>query len=342
MSFKLKTAKKASKPNHSMTIDTKFNELVAQHDSQRQNQFLMDTLPILAQYGDHWKPQSSGPWTMTVCASAAPLPPVARPGAQHRITDYVRETVCQDRSLLHDQFMTIVDPTYLETVRPVPLRDEQCGLWCPDCDEPRVELEGMMVCRQCATSEFALTAADRPCYKEKQNQESLAAYTYKRQNHLNEWLAGVQGKQTGAIPAPILARIREEVQKYREADLASWTTEQMRTLLKKLNMSKYYEHAPFLLCQVTGRAPVIISREKEEAIRFRFDQLQEPFLLICPDSRNFLSYRFVLRKLCELEDLPHLAQTFALPRSKTKLDEYNRVWRALCDLLHWPFTLTIR
>ena len=90
----------------------------------------------------------------------------------------------------------------------------------------------------------------------------------------------------------------------------------MKGVLKKLNLNRYYEHMSHIISKLSGLPPPCISREKEEMLRKRFRQIQIPFERNCPKGRvNFLSYSYILHKLCLLEELDSFVKYFPLLKS---------------------------
>lgn len=337
--FKQKTCKRRHETPEPVTIESKHKEIVQQISIQDENQYLMDTAPILTQYYQEKENPVSSLIVRKKDHTGPSVLDYLKPKAE--VQQPQKPTI--NRNQLYNWYMTITDPSFLPTSKPTPLSDQQNDSWCNECQTATMQLDGMVVCPKCGSSQYALISADRPCFKEKQGQETMTSYTYKRINHFNEWISAFQAKETTVIPAEVLEKIHAELRKCKWKDLSTLTAADMRGILKKLKYNKYYEHIPHILCKVSGKQAPVISREKEEALRSRFEELQEPYQRHCPDSRNFLSYRFVLRKLFELEGLPQSqSEEFALPRSKKKIDEYNHIWELLCRDLGWPFILTVR
>lgn len=211
---------------------------------------------------------------------------------------------------------------------------------CLKCHVELTQLqhEGITLCPSCGDSEYSLIHTDRPCFKEKQQQEALSSYTYKRINHFNEWLAEFQAKESTVVPSDTLAMIHAELKKNRLTDPDLLQATDMRIILKKLKLNKFYEHIPYIMTKLTGKAAPIITKDTEEQLRNMFRQLQAPFERHCPEGRsNFLSYRYVLRKLFEILEMDDYAHQFMLPKSKQKIVEYDSVWKKICHDLGWPF-----
>ena len=102
-----------------------------------------------------------------------------------------------------------------------------------------------------------------------------------------------QGKESTDIPENVYDKILVELKKIRLFDLSKIKVEDMRKILKKLGLNRYYEHIPHILTKIGIPAP-IMTREVEEKLRQMFKDIQEPFSIYCPRRRkNFLSYSYI-------------------------------------------------
>ena len=116
----------------------------------------------------------------------------------------------------------------------------------------------------------------------------------------------------------------------------------MKKILKKLSLSKYYEHIQHIINRVSGIPPPKMTREVEEKFRKMFKEAQEPFQLYCPkDRKNFLSYSYTLHKFCQLLGLNDFLPCFPLLKSRDKLKEQDYLWKKICNHLGWEFVPSI-
>ena len=112
----------------------------------------------------------------------------------------------------------------------------------------------------------------------------------------------------------------------------------MRSILKKLNLNKYYEHTIHIINRLNGLPPPVMDRQTEEKLRAMFKEIQMPFLKHCPkDRKNFLSYSYVLYKFVELLGLDEYKKCFQLLKSRTKLYQQDKIWQQICKELKWQF-----
>ena len=77
--------------------------------------------------------------------------------------------------------------------------------------------------------------------------------------------------------------------------------------------NKYYEHIPHILNKLNGLPIPHFEPELEEKLRTMFKMIQSPFLRHAPSERkNFLSYSYVLHKMCQLLGKDEYLQNFSL------------------------------
>jgi len=169
-------------------------------------------------------------------------------------------------------------------------------------------------------------------------------FTYKRANHFQEWLNTAMAKQTCEVPESVLAKVMETL--YRERITPAQTTvRKVREALKQCGLRKWYDQSTFITCKLTNRAPPRMTPDVENRLRQLFQQLQEPFEKCrdetAPTRKNFMSYSYVLYKLCELEGLDEFKACFTLLKGRDKLHKQDQVWKAICDQLNWTFIPSI-
>ena len=111
-----------------------------------------------------------------------------------------------------------------------------------------------------------------------------------------------------------------------------------KTILKKLDLTNYYEHTAHIISKLSGLPPPTISRDTEEKLRHMFRQIQAPFLKHCPNYRiNFLSYSYVLHKFFQLLDLDDFIKYFPLLKNREKLRQQDKIWKKICKELEWKY-----
>ncbi|WP_341247199.1 hypothetical protein [Nereida ignava] len=166
----------------------------------------------------------------------------------------------------------------------------------------------------------------------------VAAFTYKRVNHFKDWMLQLNGQEARIVPNEIVEQVRNEMKKNR---LKSVTPTQMRNILKRIKQPKYYENCN-QLCNFVNETPLPkLSARQQHDLEALFSQIQRPFEIerarVCPERKNFLSYAYVLHKLCELLNWTVFLPRLQLLKSKTKVEEQDKIWRGICRRLDWEF-----
>jgi len=222
---------------------------------------------------------------------------------------------------------------------------EQKDVLAEHCDACNLAMEensedGVLVCPQCGSEEYMMVVSDFPSFRDPPKERNN--YAYKKINHLNEILNQFQAKESTIIPDEVMNEVVCEVKKRRIMNIAEMTEKDIREILKKINRSKYYEHATHILSRLNGNPPPTITPEIEEKIRTMFQEIQAPFLLYCPDDRtNFLSYSYILYKFFELLELDEYKAYFPLLKSRDRLISHDFIWKQICDYLKWDYISSV-
>ena len=195
---------------------------------------------------------------------------------------------------------------------------------------------GVLICPNCGLMENIIVDSDKPSFKDPPKE--MTSFCYKRINHLNEFLAQFQAKETTDIPEDVYNEILMEIKKERITNMAQINPDKMRILLKRIKKNDYYEHIPYIINQLNGLPAPVIAPEIEEIIRGMFKAIQIPFEKYCPQERkNFLSYNYVMYKFFELLELDEYLTCFQLLKSRTKLHQQDLIWKDICADLNWEF-----
>ena len=211
---------------------------------------------------------------------------------------------------------------------------------CPVCNSEMLFNETFLDCPDCGYRDCILVDSEKPSYKDPPREMSY--YAYKKINHLNEWLAQFQAKETTEISQAILDQIRAELRKERITDMSKVKPSKLKEIIKKLKLNRCYDHVAHILNRLNGISAPVLSREIEEKLRFMFKEIQYSFVKHCPKKRsNFLSYSFVLYKFCELLELDEYLPCFPLLKSREKLYMQDKIWQKICDDMGWEFIRTV-
>lgn len=219
-----------------------------------------------------------------------------------------------------------------------------CTDVCNNCgasDLVTIVNDGCLYCSKCHSIEYVVVDHEKPSYRDPPKEVSF--YSYKRDNHLNEWLCQIQGKETTEIPEDVYCMIMDEIKKQRIVNMANVTHKKIREILSKLEISKY-EHVPHIVSRLTGKPMKQMPSDLEDKLRNMFKQMQTPYVKHAPkDRKNFLSYSYIIRKMLELLGQEKYIETFSISihKSKEKVYEHDVVWRKICKDLNWKYYATI-
>ena len=268
---------------------------------------------------------------------------VSTPGNQNTFLKYLHASLPSESATSKKElFESYASRMKLNTVQPAESDKPDSAEHCHACNVAREELtsEGILVCPTCGSEEHMLVVSDFPSFRDPPKDRNN--YAYKKINHLNEILNQFQAKESTIIPSEVMDEVVCEIKKRRIQNIAELTEKDMREILKKLNRSKFYEHATHILSRLNGNPPPTITPEIEEKIRAMFQEIQAPFLVYCPDDRtNFLSYSYILYKFFELLELDEYKVYFPLLKSRDRLIAHDEIWKKICDYLKWEFIQSV-
>jgi len=259
------------------------------------------------------------------------------------LMDY--EDDSQDKFNLLNQYLSKVDKETVNKGNKKRNKFDNISKLCEKCkDEMILDLHnGLLVCRICGESQTILVESDIPNYKEECN-DTKTYVAYKTMNHFNEWLNKIQGKEVIELGEELCEKIKKEINKYNLKDNPQNITPQnMREILRKLGLNKYYDNIPYIIFKTTGKEPPQIPREKEEKLRQMFREIQEPFKIYkVKNRRNLISYPYIIYKLCELIELDYLLPFITLLKSDDKIKDMDIIiWKKICNHLNWEFIPSI-
>ena len=242
------------------------------------------------------------------------------------------------RDSLLEQYLQRMDPHHnrpsMNTMNDLSFICDACG------EDMKISINDATVsCPECGFHKLILMDSDKPSYKDPPREVSY--YAYKRINHFNEWLAQFQAKESTEIPEEVFENIQGQIKKER-IQPSSLNRSKIREILKKLKYNSYYEHVPHILSRLNGHTAPVMDRETEEKLRYLFKEIQPSFQKHCPaDRSNFLSYSYVLYKLCELLELDDFLHCFPLLKNRDKLYAQDKIWEKICKDLQWEFIRSI-
>ena len=215
---------------------------------------------------------------------------------------------------------------------------------CHNCDESmeRILHDDQYVCFNCG---FVINvfpqAADAITNNISNIENENQLICYKKINHFNDWLDQLQARGTN-IPEEVFTTILLQLKKLQIDNFKKLDYDTMRNILKRLKLSKYYEQIPIIINKLNNEPTVVIDIETENKLKEMFKLIQSPFYQVKPKSRrNFLSYSYVLHKLCQLLHREDLVNCFPLLKSREKLIVQEQIWKSMVEILEWEFIPSI-
>ena len=263
--------------------------------------------------------------------------PIAHPSYSQSSKSHGHKEETLGRDQLLDQYLQRMDPHYNRPSHAL----NDTSFQCDGCGEDmKVSVNDATIsCPECGFHKLILMDSDKPSYKDPPREVSY--YAYKRINHFNEWLAQFQAKESTEIPEEVFEAILNQIKKER-LQASSLNRTKIREILKKLKFNSYYEHVPHILSRLNGHTAPVMDRETEEKLRYLFKEIQPSFQKHCPaDRSNFLSYSYVLYKLCELLELDRFLHCFPLLKNRDKLYAQDKIWEKICKDLQCEFYRSI-
>jgi len=262
------------------------------------------------------------------------------------ISDYFKQTIAPTtvkekkvtKKELLDQYLEITKSEFVSKEKGNNFN------FCKSCDKEMVlkKQHGIFICTYCGLTYNLPVDAETNKSNNVIVAEQPKYSIYQRKNHFREWLNQIQAKESTDIPNEVFDTIIVELNKLHFTNLAELNPTIIRKILKKVNMSKYYENAFHIIYRLNGLQPPTFSRETEEKLIFYFKQIEEPFKLYKKKNRkNILRYSYILFKLCELLELDDFLHCFKLLKNRNKLMEQDAIWQLICGHLGWEFIPSI-
>lgn len=248
-----------------------------------------------------------------------------------------------NRDKMLERYLSVIEPTAITSgIMPGSGIEPGWGC-CPACEIEMTfyQNEALLGCPKCGYEDFILIDSEKPSYKDPPRE--ITYFAYKKINHFNEWLAQFQAKENTDIPNDIVNSILAELKKERINDPKKVKKEKILEILRKLKLSKMYDHIQQIKNRIQQQMTMLVlSREMEEKLQFMFKEIQPAFIKYCPRGRsNFLSYPYVLYKLCQLLEMDEFLPCFQLLKSREKLYQQDQVWQKICKEMGWQFIKSI-
>lgn len=266
----------------------------------------------------------------------------AKPKARQKASE-IDSSEGLNRDKMLEKYLAVVEPSAIKGgIMPGSGIEPGWGS-CPSCDVEMTfyQNEALLGCPRCGHEEFILVDSEKPSYKDPPRE--ITYFAYKKINHFNEWLAQFQAKENTDIPQDIIESVMRELKKERISDPKKVKKDKIREVLQKLRFSKMYDHVQQIKNRIQQQMTMLtLSKEMEEKLQHMFKEIQPAFIKYCPANRsNFLSYPYVLYKLCQLLEMDEFLPCFQLLKSREKLYQQDQVWQKICQEMRWQFIRSI-
>jgi hypothetical protein len=190
-------------------------------------------------------------------------------------------------------------------------------------------------CTVCGITPDQVIYCDQANFKEIVQEKPQ--FTYDRRHHFKELINQIQGKESTVIPQNIIDQVLMELKKHR-IPTNETTKADIRKILKKCSLSKYYEHSAIILSIINPAGIITFTHEIETLLFKMFETIQEPFSIFCPDKRsNLINYNYIFYKFCQILMLEKLGidynSHFTLLKCPIKLADHERIWKKIIQYI---------
>ena len=166
-------------------------------------------------------------------------------------------------------------------------------------------------------------------------------FQYLKSGHLLSLLKRFQGKEQTTVPRDVINRVVLRLHEYKY-DLSKIGYKEMKFVLRRLVLARYYEHVWQLLYIVTGRKPWQFTAQEEIEFQVVFDVLEQVYPLFKPpESENFIFYWYFIKKTAQLLGQPEqVVDMFPLLKDPRKHQQKERIWKNMVEHVGWPYYVT--
>ena len=255
------------------------------------------------------------------------------------LTNVFNKSSNDEETKLYHEYMKEVEGVHLESV------EKQNLDICDICNGTDIVIGKLRdrVCTSCGNVLDNSAIDDKPSFKDMSRiTHTSTTFTYKRENHFNEWLDSLEATGKTSIPNDVLEQVRYEIKKQRFTDPSKITAVIVRGILKKLKYNMFYDCIPMILSNVVGRPPLTISDDLRKDLKKMFREVHGIYHKHVPKHRsNFFSYPYILFKFCELLEADYILPYLTLLKSTEKLYQQDQIFKSICGELQWEFIKTI-
>lgn len=215
---------------------------------------------------------------------------------------------------------------------------------CANCgtafDYTTMVLNSSIICPSCGMETPVIQFNDA----KSSNEISINKYSYKRVVHFLDKIRRLQACENTKIPQEIYNSIKLECKK-EHINVSDITIDKIRMYLAKYRYTKYYDNAYQIYKHLTNKTILNNSENIEVQLVNKFTQVEEVYdseILINSKNRtNFINYKYILYKLCQLLNYNEYLEYIQLSKNKSKLQQLDSIWKQIVNILHWEYIPTI-
>lgn len=162
-------------------------------------------------------------------------------------------------------------------------------------------------------------------------------YQYLLTVHMKSTLRRVQGKESAMVPKRVKDAVKERLEMER-VDISQLTPKKVKEVLKKLDLSAWYNHRQKICAAIANKKPYQFTAEEEDIILAIFERLIEPYNLYRPKTdENFPYYRYALHKILQLLGYPDdVLRDFPILKSRKNHQRKEAIWAKMMNFRGWP------
>ena len=208
------------------------------------------------------------------------------------------------------------------------VQNNDCSITCADC--------GLVI----STHEVMISNPQRNISYNR-NISPFKSYSYRRVNHLREWIRCYTGRTLINLSDEDFTRVQEEVNK-QTVPMNRINADFVRRLLKRIKLNAHYEQSTAIARKLNPDLDVIrLDTAYEEKLVLQFVTIEKPFekirSKIDKSRKNFLSYSYVFYRLNQLNDRLDLNRDIRLLKSVKLIIRQDAFWKLICDELRWTY-----
>lgn len=309
------------------TFESALNTRLASMDDEEKVNFLLKAAPYILEYSADDDPSS--------VASSSP----AKKG---QLDSYVNVVGTSKKNEIFTKYQALVEGNVsaLSQLHVFDMDEKQTDEICVCGEKMCFDVkESALVCTLCGESkQYSYSSTKNLSYTDEVSLNQSTAFSYKRINHFIEHINSIQARESTEVPGEVIEQVKAEFRKERTSKRGEIKATKVRSFLKKLGLSKYYENTQMITQILNGTPAPKFSIELEQKLRNMFIVIQVPFAKHCPPGRkNFLSYNYTIHKMLQLLGHDEYLRYFPLLKSTEKLHACDVVWKGICREMAWEY-----